>query len=114
MAEKTAQERVQAGMAWLDEHYPNHVNTFNPDNFDIMCRYGTPLGDRACVIMQATGNLTSYDRALDQAGFDVLDQEVINLGFYPDYQDNLDDKFYNDTDTLNWEWLRAYAQRQGV
>jgi hypothetical protein len=117
MINETPQERVAAGMAWLDEHYPNHVKTFKPDNFDIMCRYRpAPLGDRTCVIMQATGKVTDYDAAINQAGFDILDQEVIELGFYPNYQDNpvAEDAFGEDTDALNAAWLAAYAQRQGV
>lgn len=104
----TVQERVAAGMAWLDTMYPTHVERFNPDRFDIMCRWheGDPLGtERTCVLVQATREMYWSD-ACATAGIDDSDDEfAIGHGFYPTEDDG-------DRAQLNQAWLDAYAARK--
>lgn len=111
----TVQERVQAGMAWLDERFPDHVERFNPDNFDIMCRSQDNDGwdhDRRCVLLQATGTFYWMDVCY-LVGLDPLETEVVDLGFYPTWRTI---QLHEDTelDQLNQAWLDAYAARKNA
>lgn len=107
----SAQDRVQAGMAFLDEHTPDHVLTFDPSEFHIMNRGGE--GDRRCVLLQATGS-EYWSSAQGAAG--ITHDEALDLGFYPLGDEPFGDNtsWEQDLSDLNAAWLAAYALRQAA
>lgn len=84
-------ERVQAGMDWLDEHYPDHVERFDPDNFDIH-------SNEVCVLAQAAQ--MDYSDVIWSRD-DLPYPRRIELGF-------LDRKDLEDA------WVQAYEQRKAA
>ena len=101
-----AKARVEAGMAWLDERFPGHVERFNPDDFHIMC-----VGNKSCALMQAADQ-AEYEDACRVTGLDYDSDIVIGLGFYPRHEDEWI-LFNADEEDLNAMWLQAYAERIG-
>jgi len=91
-------ERVSAGMAWLDERYPGHEHRFDAGRFSIT----SPM---RCALAQASGKCWS-DAASDQ-GMDVYDvgdyDNIADLGFV----------IINEADRapLELAWIKAYAAR---
>lgn len=107
----SAQARVRAGMAFLDEHTPNHVVSFNPSEFHIMNRGGE--GDRRCALLQATD--TEYWFSA-QGAVGITHDEALELGFYPLGDEPFGDNTFweQDLSDLNAAWLAAYAERQAA
>ena len=104
IAELTIEQRVQGGMAWLDEHYPNHVETFNPDEFHIMLEPAPNGHSGRCVLMQATG-ARGWVEARSTGDIDELAMMIIDLGFAAAYRES---------NELNRAWIKAYAERKAA
>lgn len=106
----TVIDRVQAGMAFLDRHFPDHVERFDPETFDIMCM-PSPGDDfsRSCVLMQATDSDT-WERAATMAGIRPGGDEPMGLGFMPSVTGRIG--FRLEAQALNRTWLDAYSQRK--
>lgn len=103
----TIEERVQAGMAFLDEHFPDHVNRVDLVNLSVW----SPI---RCPLAQAGQDYYSnvIDDLYDTKGIDL--RETVDetegimrtraLGFLaPDNDDGWD---------LNWAWVKAYQARR--
>ena len=105
--------RVQAGMDFLDEHCPGHVERFNPDILDLDPDIWDldpdvldpdAEGDKRCVLEQATGEL--WDTAIHRvglAGHGMWDKGL-GLGFILMSAD--------DQPKLELAWQIAYATRR--
>jgi len=96
-------DKVQAGMAFLDKNYPGHVERFNPDIFNI----GSP---RVCALAQAAG-MPWWDAVEHLYGFpeDLTEAwiEQEDMGFLASNQDA-------GRRALNEAWLAAYAERKAA
>lgn len=112
----SVQDRVQAGMAFLDEEFPQHVETFDPADFHILNRgrEETERGYRRCVLLQATG-MEYWFSALNAAG--INNEDALELGFYPVGEDRWSEpannvEFEADITNLNVAWVAAYEARK--
>lgn len=97
----TIDDRVRAGMAFLDERYPDHVQRFDPERFDILGV--TVASGRMCALLQATG-ADDFMGALECVGLDYPGSGV-PLGFSPRL---------GECSALNAAWLAAYAVRKAA
>lgn len=104
-------DRVQAGMAFLDEHFPDHVDRVNLDNLDINSGAWCPLA-------QAAG--TFYVSAAD----DLFAKWIIDLRFYDDQEGTyvsqklgffaMGSRYGEDAQRLDEAWIAAYRTRKAA
>lgn len=99
-------ELVTVGMAWLDEHYPDHPNTFDPDSFHIMCDDG-----KQCAVIMASclgwGQAIEKHPELTHGGADAM-------GFTTSWASENENyaQFNERVERLNRAWINAYAARE--
>lgn len=103
----SATDRVQAGMAFLDQHYPGHEERVDLDDFEIS-------NGHTCALAQAADN--HYSEAVD----DLYENTKIDLREF-----NLENRLYRSQvlgfltlgseysdDRLNHSWIAAYQARR--
>ena len=102
-------DRVQAGMAFLDEHYPDHVATMELDNLQVNSGAWCPLAQAADdFYTPAVDDLAAKGidlRACDDDRISMAQE----LGFLA-----LDGWGGTDSDDLDRAWIEAYEQRKAM
>lgn len=89
---------IPAGMAWLDEHYPDHVQRVDLSILDMVSPYGCPLA-------QASGE--SYWDAVDKHDLE-RGWRAYQLGFIAYAADGVS------SSELAQLWIEAYEQRRSL
>jgi hypothetical protein len=93
----TARARIQAGMVWLDEHYPDHVDRVNLASMDVSKVNSCPLAQAG----QDTYGTVTFDHYM-------LSAQATELGFMPGGSP------YVSTAVLTPLWIEAYEARKAL
>lgn len=103
----TIQERVAAGVAWLDAEYPGWEMNIDQGRFDFRACSRCVLGQ----VANDFWNIVSSGTMLYCEGQKLLFSEAINMGFT--VSDNPPRSVQNDEwDSLGEEWIRVIKERQ--
>lgn len=102
-------ERVNAGMAFLDEHFPGHDETVDLENLDISSGAWCPLaqasGDYYSIAVDCLYNLKGIElRGLDDDDI-AMSQRLGFMAFNSPYTDTFD---------LDSAWIAAYEVRKAM
>jgi hypothetical protein len=102
----SVEERVAAGVAWLDEHVPDWLGRIDLNRLELaactQCVLGQLFGDYNDAPSDASnrGELLGFDRALAAADWDSLSGHELSGAVSSEYR------------SLNAEWRRVIESRR--
>lgn len=103
-------ERVTAGMAFLDEHFPGHNETVDLNNLDISSEAWCPLAQASGDYYSVAAHYLYNRKEIDLRGLDDTDTPLSQrLGFMA-----MDSWSPEDTDALDNAWIAAYQVRKAM